>query len=251
MLTNNLENIISHQKTKVLEITDTLREEDKETYFFRKTKLIPNNQLHKKKLFHLSEENVKESNSYATTDKDIGFYMENPTFQEKVNFNSFEILRLVGIGSFGKIFLVKKKNDNKLYAMKVLKKRNLVVKKHLKYALTEMNILKTCNHPFIIKIYYSFQVDNFHDFIINVYFLKTPKNFYFVVDYCHRGDITNQLSKVHKFSIEVAKFYIAELILAIEYLHKKNIIYRDLKPENILVGINHIICYYALFLHIL
>lgn len=77
---------------------------------------------------------------------------------EKVNFDSFELLKLIGTGSFGKIFLVKKKDDGQLFAMKVLKKRNLVTKKHLKYALTEVNILKTCDNPFIIKIHYSFQV---------------------------------------------------------------------------------------------
>ena len=110
-------------------------------------------------MFNLSEENFPiQSGSYATNDQELEFYLENPSFKEKVNFKSFEILRMVGIGSFGKIFLVKKKDDGKLYAMKVLKKRNLVVKKHLRYALTEMNILKTCNHPFIVKIYYSFQV---------------------------------------------------------------------------------------------
>ena len=135
------------------------REEDKDTYFFRKMKLVPNFQIHKKKMFNLSEENFPiQSGSYATNDQELEFYLENPSFKEKVNFKSFEILRMVGIGSFGKIFLVKKKDDGKLYAMKVLKKRNLVVKKHLRYALTEMNILKTCNHPFIVKIYYSFQV---------------------------------------------------------------------------------------------
>lgn len=80
------------------------------------------------------------------------------SYKEKVYLKSFQIVRLVGLGSFGKIYLVRKIDDGRFYAMKILKKRNLVVKKHLKYALTEMNILKTCNHPFIIKIHYSFQV---------------------------------------------------------------------------------------------
>lgn len=157
----------SHLKSQTVEIPDIIREEDKETYFFRKNKLIPNNPLHKRKLFTLSEENTavygssNKSNTLNlnTESQEMPNLLENPNFNaEKVHFKSFEILRLVGIGSFGKIFLVKKKDDGKLYAMKVLKKRNLVVKKHLKYALTEMNILKTCEHPFIIKIYYSFQV---------------------------------------------------------------------------------------------
>ena len=146
----------SHQNIPTFEINDSIREEDKETYFFRKTKLIPNNQLHKKKLFNLSEENIQPG---IASDNEIEVYCyDSPNSKERVSFKSFEIIRLVGIGSFGKIFLVRKRDDGKLFAMKVLKKRNLVVKKHLRYALTEMNILKSCDHPFIIKIYYSFQV---------------------------------------------------------------------------------------------
>ena len=149
----------SHQNIPTFEINDSIREEDKETYFFRKTKLIPNNQLHKKKLFNLSEENIQPG---IASDNEIEVYCyDSPNSKERVSFKSFEIIRLVGIGSFGKIFLVRKRDDGKLFAMKVLKKRNLVVKKHLRYALTEMNILKSCDHPFIIKIYYSFQVNIF------------------------------------------------------------------------------------------
>lgn len=82
----------------------------------------------------------------------------------KVKFNSFDIIKLLGSGSFGKVFLVKKKNDGQLYAMKVLKKRDLILKKKLRYAITETKILKTCNHPFVLQIYYSFQVKNYHFF---------------------------------------------------------------------------------------
>lgn len=140
---------------------------------------------------------------------------------EKVKFESFTILRVLGSGSFGKVFLIQKKDDNRIFAMKVLKKKDLIFKKHLRYALTETNILKKCKHPFILRIHYSFQ---------------TPKHFYLVIDYCPRGDISKELTKLNFFKEEIAKFYIAELILAVEYLHNHNVIYRDLKPENILIG---------------
>lgn len=141
---------------------------------------------------------------------------------EKVKFESFTILRVLGSGSFGKVFLAQKKDDNRIFAMKVLKKKDLIFKKHLRYALTETNILKKCKHPFILRIHYSFQ---------------TPKHFYLVIDYCPRGDISKELTKSNFFKEDIARFYIAELILAVEYLHDHNIIYRDLKPENILLGI--------------
>ena len=76
----------------------------------------------------------------------------------KVKFNSFDIIKLLGSGSFGKVFLVKKKDSGEIFAMKVLKKRDLIIKKKLRYAITETKILKSCNHPFILQIHYSFQV---------------------------------------------------------------------------------------------
>ena len=136
-----------------------------------------------------------------------------------INFNSFEILELIGGGSFGKIFKVKQKNTSKIYAMKVLNKSYLIQKKLLRYAITECTILKNSDCPFILKLHYSFQ---------------TPENLYMILDYCPIGDLSYQI-QINLFEEEEAKFYIAELILAIEYLHKKDIIYRDMKPENILI----------------
>ena len=136
-----------------------------------------------------------------------------------INYNSFEILELIGGGSFGKVFKVKLKGTDKIFAMKVLNKSYLIKKKLLRYAITECNVLKQSNCPFIIKLHYSFQ---------------TPENLYMILDYCPIGDLSYQI-QLNLFEEDEAKFYIAELILAIEYLHQHDIIYRDLKPENILI----------------
>ena len=136
-----------------------------------------------------------------------------------VNYNSFEILELIGGGSFGKVFKVKLKGTNQIFAMKVLNKGYLIKKKLLRYAITECNVLKQSNCPFIIKLHYSFQ---------------TPENLYMILDYCPIGDLSYQI-QLNLFEEDEAKFYIAELIIAIEYLHQHDIIYRDLKPENILI----------------
>ena len=136
-----------------------------------------------------------------------------------INYNSFEILELIGGGSFGKVFKVKLKGTNQIYAMKVLNKDYLLKKKLLRYAITECNILRQSNCPFIIKLHYSFQ---------------TPENLYMILDYCSLGDLSYQI-QIYLLEEDEAKFYIAELILAIEYLHQHDIIYRDLKPENILI----------------
>ena len=142
-----------------------------------------------------------------------------------INFKSFEILSVLGIGSFGKVFKVKYKKTKEIFAMKVLNKEYLIKNKLLRYAITECNILKKSKCPFILTLHYAFQ---------------TPENLYMVIDYCPGGDLDFHL-KLYLFEEDEAKFYIAELILAIEYLHNHNIIYRDLKPENILIDSeNHI-----------
>ena len=151
--------------------------------------------------------------------------------QEKrkgIKFEDYIIIGLLGTGSFGRVFKVKIKDDisEKIYAMKVINKNLLIRKKQLKYAVGECSVLKKCDCPFIVKLYYSFQ---------------TLENLYMVEEYCPGGDLQYHL-KINLLEEDEAKFYIAELILAIEHLHNLNIIYRDLKPENILIGEdNHII----------
>jgi len=110
--------------------------------------------------------------------------------------------------------------NNSIYAMKVLKKAFLYKNKHLKYAITECNVLKQANHPFVIKMHYSFQ---------------TPDNLYMILDYCPGCDLAYHLNKKQIFDEDEARFFIGEIILAIEYIHKLNVVYRDLKPENILI----------------
>ena len=110
--------------------------------------------------------------------------------------------------------------------MKVLKKGFLVKNNHLKYAISEANILKQANHPFVLKLHYSFQ---------------TPDNLYMILDLCSGGDLAFHLGKREIFDEPVAMLFIAEVALAIDYIHSLNVIYRDLKPENILIdGEGHI-----------
>ena len=142
-----------------------------------------------------------------------------------IGFNSFELLDCLGAGSFGKVFKVRMKSNGEIYAMKVINKNFLIKNHQLKYAITECNVLKQVKSPFILTLHYSFQTEN---------------NLYMVIDYCPGGDLSFHIVQ-NVFEESEAKFYIAELILGIEHLHKLNIIYRDLKPENILISSdNHI-----------
>ena len=141
---------------------------------------------------------------------------EEPQIQE----SDFEKLKLLGKGSFGKVYLIRQKKTEKLYAMKILSKEYLKEKNEQEHTKTERQLLSQLNNPFIINLYYAFQ---------------NEKYLFLISDFIQGGDLFFHLRRERFFSNEKSKFYICELILALEYLHKKNMIYRDLKPENILI----------------
>ena len=170
-----------------------------------------NNQQNNKNINQLNKINLN---------KNIDRLIEDASEKKGITIDSFEILGLLGSGSFGKVCKVKLKQTNEIFAMKILNKKFLIKNKLLKYAITECNILKITKCPFIITLHYAFQ---------------TPENLYMVIDYCPGGDLDFHI-QLNIFEEEEAKFYIAELILAIQYLHNHNILYRDLKPENILIS---------------
>ena len=192
------------------------------TLFEDNIKLNQNNDNIKEKNNLSSTENLSKQKYNEETKKDYKIKNRRNEKEEdnKINFNSFEILEQIGSGSFGKVFKVRLKSTNEIFAMKVLNKSYLLKKKLLRYAISECNILKESNCPFILKLHYSFQ---------------TPENLYMILDYCPIGDFSYQI-EINLLEEDEARFYIAELILAIEYLHQHDIIYRDLKPENILIG---------------
>lgn len=140
--------------------------------------------------------------------------------------DDFQILRLIGKGTFGQVYQVRKKDSNRIYAMKVLSKKVIVQKKEVAHTVGERNILvrtATSESPFIVGLKFSFQTQN---------------DLFLVTDYMSGGELFWHLQKEGRFDEKRAKFYIAELILAIQHLHHNDIVYRDLKPENILLDAN-------------
>ena len=133
----------------------------------------------------------------------------------------FEFLRLIGRGTFGRVFQVRKKDTKRIYAMKVLSKKEIIAKKEVAHTIGERKILQvSLECPFLVGLKFSFQ---------------TERELYFVTDYKSGGELFWHLQREGRFSEERARFYIAELVLALEHLHKYDIVYRDLKPENILL----------------
>jgi serum/glucocorticoid-regulated kinase 2 len=122
---------------------------------------------------------------------------------EKACLDDFDLLKVIGRGSFGKVMQVRKKSNGKVYAMKILKKDTIVARNQVEHTKTERNVLEYIRHPFIVSLRYAFQTKN---------------KLYFVLDYCAGGELFFHLGKMGKFSEPLAKFYVAEIVLAIEYL---------------------------------
>ena len=140
---------------------------------------------------------------------------------------------MIGKGSYGKVLLVKKNNEKKVYAMKVLKKKQMIKRNQVEHIKAERKIMELVDHPFIVKLKYAFQ---------------NPQKLYLVMDYCPGGELFFHIQRVERFNEEAVKFYGAQLVLALEHLHLNNIIYREkkknkknlykkysLKPENVLI----------------
>lgn len=148
------------------------------------------------------------------------FFAPPPPPGLEVSLGDFELLRVVGKGSFGKVLQVRRKADGQIYAMKILKKIELHTRHQVEHTKTERNILACLGHPFMVKLHFAFQ---------------TRHKLYMVFDFMNGGEIFFHLRRAGRFPEVLATFYIAEVIAAIDYLHRFDIIYRDLKPENILL----------------
>lgn len=137
----------------------------------------------------------------------------------RLTLQDFDIKQTVGTGSFARVHLAQSKTNKKYYAIKAINKKDLMSRRQVEHAQNEREILGSVSHPFIVKLWGTFQSES-HVFL--------------VMDYVPGGELFRRLHK-NKFSEEEAKFYAAEVMLALEYLHSNQIAYRDLKPENILI----------------
>ncbi|XP_065728077.1 ribosomal protein S6 kinase alpha-5 isoform X5 [Phocoena phocoena] len=147
---------------------------------------------------------------------------------EKVGIENFELLKVLGTGAYGKVFLVRKISGHdagKLYAMKVLKKATIVQKaKTTEHTRTERQVLEHIRQsPFLVTLHYAFQ---------------TETKLHLILDYINGGELFTHLSQRERFTEHEVQIYVGEIVLALEHLHKLGIIYRDIKLENILLDSN-------------
>ena len=209
VLTANKNGKIPLQSTNNVEILALLRE-----YYKRNSLEIPN----------IGRVSIGKSNEKYRGEPrrilidDVSQYREPR--EGRVGPIDFEILQMLGKGSFGEVFLVQKRDSKQLFAMKVLRKDKVMAQNLIKYAKTERNVLSYIKHPFIVSLNFAFQ---------------TPEKLFLILDYCPGGDLGVQISREKKFDENRTRIYVCEIVLALEELHKRDIIFRDLKPDNIVL----------------
>jgi serine/threonine-protein kinase LATS1/2 len=138
----------------------------------------------------------------------------------KMDKSMFTKIKPIGVGAFGEVALVRKIDTNHLYAMKTLRKVDVLKRNQVAHVKAERDILAEADNEWVVKLYYSFQ---------------DKDNLYFVMDYIPGGDLMSLLIKLGVFEEPLARFYIAELTCAVESVHKMGFIHRDIKPDNILI----------------
>jgi len=160
-------------------------------------------------------------------EKDSGAVQNLLKDNAKVGPDDFDFLKVIGRGAFGKVMQVKYKVDDKIYAMKILRKKQILAKNQIEHTKAERKILQALQHPFLMTLRFAFQTDS---------------KLYFVLDYYRGGELFFHLKKQKRFTEEQSRLFVAEVALALGHLHSLDIIYRDLKPENILLHHSGHIC---------
>ncbi|OVA19533.1 Protein kinase domain [Macleaya cordata] len=145
----------------------------------------------------------------------------NTNGKDRTSIEDFEIIKPISRGAFGRVFLARKRATGDLFAIKVLKKADMIRKNAVESILAERNILISVRNPFVVRFFYSF---------------TCRENLYLVMEYLNGGDLYSLLRNLGCLEEDMARVYIAEVVLALEYLHSMNVIHRDLKPDNLLIA---------------
>lgn len=180
--------------------------------------------LERKQRLQRLEESLKDEPEEQKSEKRAQHAVKETEFlrlkRSKISVEDFDPIKVIGRGAFGEVRLVQKIDTGHVYAMKILRKTDMVAKEQLAHVRAERDILVEADHTWVVKMYYSFQ---------------DPVNLYLIMEFLPGGDMMTLLMKKDTLSEEVTQFYIAETALAIDSIHNCGFIHRDIKPDNLLL----------------
>lgn len=200
-----------------------------DTFGKRIEKLLREKYLHVCELMESEEEKLETSGSILDEegpmeDDMVRSLRASPIHyasKDRTSIDDFEILKPISRGAFGRVFLAKKRTTGDLFAIKVLRKADMIRKNAVESILAERDILISVRNPFVVRFFYSF---------------TCRENLYLVMEYLNGGDLYSLLRNLGCLEEDMARVYIAEVVLALEYLHSLHIVHRDLKPDNLLIA---------------
>lgn len=216
----DLRDVLQHCKAAALTV---------DTFGRRIERLLREKYLHFCELVQPEEEKVDTSSSIVDEDgpmeddvlRSLRASPVHPASKDRTSIDDFEILKPISRGAFGRVFLAKKRTTGDLFAIKVLRKADMIRKNAVESILAERDILISVRNPFVVRFFYSFTCRD---------------NLYLVMEYLNGGDLYSLLRNLGCLDEDMARVYIAEVVLALEYLHSLHVVHRDLKPDNLLIA---------------
>ncbi|VDP17727.1 unnamed protein product [Soboliphyme baturini] len=166
----------------------------------------------------------EECPGYPIAVHDFSVQVVHPVKSKGITLDDFNLLTVIGRGSYAKVLQVEYKKTGQLYAMKIIKKTMVTDEEDIDWVQTEKHVFETAsNHPFLVGLHSCFQ---------------TSGRLFFVIEFVPGGDLMFHMQRQRRLPEEHARFYSAEIILALHFLHTRGIIYRDLKLDNVLIDVD-------------